>query len=114
MSTSSKLTNDNVLKLTKGSVDPFTLAFPSDNLSGVTDYSFNISESHGGTSILSLTKAAGLALVGDIITASLSQGQADALPLGTWIGEVAIKDKGVWRHTRPFTVKIATTQAPTS
>lgn len=105
------------LKLTKGSTKPFDIVFYDDNdvlavLAGASAGTFIIKKSVNGANILVRTTTGGTpTLTLDIPNAkligALSQIEADALPVGTFIGMASVQFGSKWEDSDPFIVEIA-------
>lgn len=110
----------NIVNIVAGSVRSIEVALLNDNdgpesLAGATGATLRISTKRGGTTILDRSVSAGTITINaaaGLLTATLTQGESDALVPGTYLGEVAVNLPSGWYHSEPFYVKVQPSIAP--
>jgi hypothetical protein len=90
----------------------------AESLVGATDATFRVLkfiEDEAANAILDVDTASELAIdiVNSRLTVTMTTAQADALPVGTFVGQANIKISGKWFATDPFHVKVSKRFAPT-
>lgn len=107
--------SDSTLTMTKGSTKPIRLEFLDQNdgpedLSSVDAATFVVRTHVGAvTAVLERSIQAGdLSVSGSALVATLSSAEADALPVGAYVGEAAVRfgDGDSWFMTEPITVDV--------